>query len=86
MIVSQESTVNNWLKGTLISGRDELDELIAAVYRVFRKYSREARDKALTVVSKMNPYVHEETSGGMTVYRAERGKPVLIPLQKFIAQ
>jgi hypothetical protein len=34
----------------------------------------------------MNPYVHQEKSAAGIIYRAERDKPVLIPLQKFIAQ
>lgn len=86
VIVSQESSVNNWPKGTLITARDELPDLITAVYPVFSRYSDEARERALTFVSKMNPYVHQETRNGDIVYRAERGKPVLIPLQKFIAE
>ncbi len=86
VIVSQESTVNNWPRGTLITDKDELPDLITAVYPLFPKYSEEARERALIFVSKMNPYVHAEISDGVTVYKAERGKPVLIPLQKFIAQ
>jgi hypothetical protein len=86
VIVSQESTVNSWPKGTLITNKDELPDLIASVYPLFLKYSEEARERALVFVSKMNPYVHTELSDGVTLYRAERGKPVLIPLQKFIAQ
>jgi Glycosyl hydrolases family 2, sugar binding domain/Glycosyl hydrolases family 2/Glycoside hydrolase family 2 C-terminal domain 5/Glycosyl hydrolases family 2, TIM barrel domain len=86
VIVSQESSINDWPKGTLITDKDELPDLIAIVYPVFEKYSDEARERALTFVSKMNPYVHQEKTGDRIVYRAEKGKPILIPLQKFIAQ
>jgi hypothetical protein len=86
VIVSQESSVNNWPKGTLITDKDELPDLIAAVYPVFVNYNYAARERALTFVSKMNPYVHQEKSAAGIIYRAERDKPVLIPLQKFIAQ
>ena len=86
VIISQESDINNWPKGTLITSKDELPDLISAVYPVFAKYSEEARERALTFVSKMNPYVHQEQGPSGIIYRAERGKPVLIPLQKFISQ
>lgn len=86
VIVSQENSTNNWPKGTLISQMDELPDLISVVYPAFMKYSDEARERALIFVSKMNPYVHRETKDGVAIYRAERGRPILIPLQKFIAQ
>jgi hypothetical protein len=86
VIVSQENNINTWPKGTLITDKDELPDLISAVYPVFTKYSEEARLRALTFVSKMNPYVHQEQGASGVIYRAERGKPVLIPLQKFISQ
>jgi hypothetical protein len=86
VVISQEGDVPEWPRGTIITPKDELPDLIAVVYPIFSQYSPEARERALTFVSKMNPYVHQEKTASGIIYRAERGKPILIPLQKFIAQ
>jgi len=75
-----------WPTGTVIAGKDELPDIIAAVYPVFENYSNEARERALTFVSKMNPYVHQVKENGRIIYRAEKGKAILVPLIKFISQ
>ena len=93
VIVSQDGSVPIWPKGTLTTPKSSLDELITAVYPAFAKYNPEARERALTFISKMNPYVKVKrqtaTSGedvNNITYVAERGKPVLIPLIKFITE
>jgi hypothetical protein len=55
----------------------------------------EARERALTFIAKMNPYVRKTeldaiNSKGEKVtnvtFSAEKDKPILIPLYKFIAE
>ncbi len=86
VVISQDGSSTAWPKGTIITDKDELPDLIAAVYPVFVKYSDEARERALTFISKMNPYVHQEKGATGAIYKAEKGKPILIPLLKFISQ
>jgi hypothetical protein len=86
VIVSQEDGSREWPAGTMITGKDRLDDLIAEVHPVFVKYGDFARERALTFVSKMNPYIHQVKEGNSIIYRAEKDKPILIPLIKFIAQ
>lgn len=75
-------------KGTLISGKNELADLISAVHPGFPGFSPEAKERALEFIFRMNPYVHAVSDANETVtkYLAEKGKPVLIPLYKFIAE
>ncbi len=65
-------------KGAIVTEKNDLAEIIAAVHPVFAKYSAEAKERAFEFISKMNPYVHN--------LKAERGKPILIPLLKFISE
>ena len=64
-------------KGIIVTEKTDLSDLIAAVHPVFSNYSAEAKERALEFISKMNPYVQN--------FKAEKGKPVLIPLLKFIS-
>jgi len=86
VVISQEDGATKWPAGTIVTDKDELPDLISAVYPVFANYSNDARERALTFVSKMNPYVHQVKENGRTFYRAEKGAPILIPLIKFISQ
>ncbi len=97
VVICQDGPLPAWPKGTVVTEKTELGDLIALVYPVFAKYNPEARDRALTFTAKMNPYVRVNTSAGQagegdngaqvkTTYTADKGKPVLIPLIKFIAQ
>jgi len=94
VIISQDPGGKSWSRGTVITNKSRLEDLIAAVHPVFAKYNNEARERALTFVGKMNPYVKVETikevvNGAEVVrmiYTAEKGKPVLIPELKFISQ
>jgi hypothetical protein len=60
--------------------------MISVVHPTFSKFSDEAKERALTFISEMNPYVNENSKAGSVIYEAEKGKPVLIPLLKFIAE
>ena len=80
-----------WPKGTIITSKTDLVDLIAAVYPVFLNYSDEAKERALTFTGKMNPYIKVSETGDQKkaatiTYKAEKGKPILIPLIKFISE
>jgi len=94
VVVSQDEKTPLWPKGTLIITKTDLEDLIAAVHPVFKNYSAEAKERALIFISKMNPYIKVENissvKDGKKVtdikYTAERERPILIPLIKFIAE
>ncbi|MBG0859261.1 MAG: beta galactosidase jelly roll domain-containing protein [Bacteroidales bacterium] len=86
VVISQEGTSTSWPKGTIVSASNELPDLIAGVYPVFRNYSAEAKERALTFISKVNPYIITAIAGEKVRYTAERGKPILIPLIKFFSE
>jgi len=93
VVVSQAGKVPLWPKGTIVTEKSNLEDLIAAVHPVFVKYNPEAKERALEFIGKMNPYVHVsqtiEVKDGKKItilkYTAERSKPILIPLIKFIS-
>jgi beta-galactosidase len=97
VVISQEGSTSAWPKGTIVTNKTQLDELITLVYPVFVNYGEEARERALTFTSKMNPYItvksiSEQSREGdkkkvtNVTFSAEKGKPILIPLIKFISQ
>jgi hypothetical protein len=90
VIVSQDGSLPSWPKGTIITNKTALYDLITTVYPVFDKYSDDAKLRALTFISKMNPYIKVNEVGegdaAKTTYTAEKGKPILIPLIKFISE
>ena len=97
VVISQEGSSTGLPRGTIVTNKTELADLIAAVYPVFTKYNQEAKERALTFVSKMNPYIRkifpteQSTEPGKekvtkVTYAGERGKPILIPEIKFISQ
>jgi len=93
VVISQTDNLPVWPKGTIITAKTDLADLIAAVHPVFAKYSPEAKERALAFIGKMNPYViiseTSEVKDGKKItnltYKAERSKPILIPLIKFIS-
>jgi hypothetical protein len=94
VVYYNENTKSAVPKGTLSSEKDELPDLIALVHPQFASFTPEGRERALEFIKKMNPYVHvneiSEVVDGKKVtktsLKAEKGKPVLIPLYKFIAE
>jgi hypothetical protein len=93
-----EGTTAQALKDAVYTKNSRLDQIITAVYPQFAKFSPEARERALIFISKMNPYIRvtsdngkqeKKSSDGSGVgisYLAEPGRPVLIPLVKFISE
>jgi beta-galactosidase len=97
VVISREVGNISDSKGTIITGKRELLDLIAVVYPVFVNFTKEAKERALTFISKMNPYIRAEYKsepGGdgasdkiTTVrYSVEKEQPILIPLLKFISE
>jgi beta-galactosidase len=84
-------------KGIIYTSNTNLEEIIKTVYPQFANFSPEARERALIFTSKANPYVHinsesEQAKDGdngkkiKITYTAEKEKPILIPLLKFISE
>jgi beta-galactosidase len=97
VIIFNEGGNNSSLKGTIVTGKGELADLIAAVYPGFVNFSSEAKERALAFITKMNPYVHVTSISGQSregnkekitkvSYKAEEGQPILVPLLKFISE
>ncbi len=97
VVISQDGVLPAWPKGTIITNKTNLTELITLVYPVFMNYDADAKERALTFTSKMNPYINvnavsEQSREGdkekktTITYTAQKGKPILIPLIKFISQ
>ena len=72
------------IKGTLVSSKNEISDIIAQVHPQFIKFSEEAKTRAIEFIAKMNPYIHTDPQTPRLI--AEKGKPILIPLIKFIAE
>jgi beta-galactosidase len=83
VVISQDGPFPGWPKGTVVTGKSNLADLIELVYPVFSHYDQDAKERALVFTGKMNPYVHVIST---SAYTAEKGKPILIPLIKFISQ
>jgi hypothetical protein len=96
VVISQEGALPG-VKGVILTGKSELTDIISVVYPVFTKYNDDAKERALTFISKMNPYIkaasrsdQNSTTGNEKMTNlsltAEKGKPILIPLLKFISE
>jgi hypothetical protein len=97
VVISQTGGTVTVIKGAIVTGKNELADLIAVVHPGFVNFSEEGKERALVFISKMNPYIHvapvneqnnAENTEKMTKvsYTAEKGQPILIPLLKFIAE
>jgi len=95
VVVSADKNTGSYPKETIVTAYADLNDLIALVYPVYRNFSAEARERALTFIGKMNPYVRqtfvmekddEGKSYQKILYSAQKEQPILIPLLKFIAE
>ncbi|HEX2922070.1 MAG TPA: hypothetical protein VHO50_12980, partial [Bacteroidales bacterium] len=77
-------------KGVIITDKNKLTDIISIVHPAFTGFSADARERAMDFITKMNPYVFKNQKGGndkeSAIILAEKGKPVLIPLLKFISE
>jgi beta-galactosidase len=96
VIVQNETTGTN-LKGVILTKNTGLEEIIGVVYPQFMNFSREAKDRALAFICKVNPFIHASSASthkhegdnpeqANVSYIVEKGQPVLIPLLKFISE
>jgi beta-galactosidase len=93
VVVQNEKPVVN-PKGIIYTKSSDLSEIISIVYPQFDKFSREAKERALLFISKMNPYVHandkqrtgDNANQPDVSFAAEEGETILIPLLKFISE
>jgi hypothetical protein len=96
VFVQNGNAVNN-IKGVIYTKNKDLAGIISLVYPGFVKFSREAKERALIFISKMNPFVHVTSTSEQNresdkniisnvSFTAEEGQPILIPLLKFIAE
>jgi beta-galactosidase len=96
VVISAGNNKAAYPKGTITTSITNLPGMIALVYPVFKTYSEEGRERALTFISKMNPFVKvnsvseqsresDKTKVTTVTYTAEKDKPILIPLIKFIS-
>jgi beta-galactosidase len=97
VVICQDGSNTTYPKGTILTTKSELPDLIALVYPGFVSFSDDAKERALTFIDKMNPYVHIKSVSDQsregnkekvttTSYTADKGQPILIPLLKFIAE
>jgi hypothetical protein len=97
VVISTDKNSTIYPKGTIITSKTELPDIIISVYPVFKTFSEDAKDRALTFIIKMNPYIHVTSNNGQysesdkeksnrSIYVAEKGQPVLVPLLKFISE
>ncbi len=85
VIVRNEST-RTGLKGVVYTKKSALEDIISTVYPQFSGFSEDGKERALTFIAKMNPYVDAVDSGGEITYTARSGEMILIPLYKFISE
>jgi hypothetical protein len=96
VMVQNEKTGPN-LKGVILTKNTGLEEIIGVVYPQFMNFSREAKDRALAFICKVNPFIHassvseqkhegDNPEQNNVSYIVEKGQPVLIPLLKFISE
>ena len=68
IVIAPDETTNTSQKGIVFTKQTELPELIKAVYPQFTKFSKDAKERALIFISKMNPDVDIKypDGGGIT--------------------
>jgi hypothetical protein len=97
VVIVQNEKTGPIVKGVIYTKNSALTDIISAVYPQFANFSQEAKERALTFISKANPYVHAVSSNDQSLgvdkekqtivsYVAEKGQPILVPLLKFISE
>ena len=86
VVVVQDENTNTGPRGVVFTKKTSLDDIITTVYPQFTGFSEYGRERALTFIAKMNPYVTADYSGRTISYSAKKGEMVLIPLFRFISE
>ena len=86
VVIVQDEKTKTGLKGVVYTKKTDLGEIITQIYPQFAGFSEDGKERALTFINKMNPYVDEIKSGQSVTYQARPGEMILIPLYKFISE
>ena len=86
VVIVQDENTNTGVRGVVYTKKTSLADIITTVYPQFTGFSEYGRERALTFIAKMNPYVTADYSGATISYTAIKGEMVLIPLFRFISE
>jgi len=86
VVIVQDENTKTGVKGVVYTKKTVLSDIISVVYPQFSGFSDEGKERALTFIGKMNPYVTTGNKGGTLEYSAQPGEMILIPLFKFISE
>jgi hypothetical protein len=86
VVIVQDEKTKTGIKGVVYTKKSALTDIITLIYPQFSGFSDDGKERALTFISKMNPYVTADFSGGVISYSARPGEMILIPLYKFISE
>jgi hypothetical protein len=86
VVIIQDDKTKTGVKGVVYTRKTDLNEIIVQIYPQYASFSEEGKERALTFINKMNPYIDEVRSGGALSYSARSGEMILIPLYKFISE
>jgi len=86
VVVVQDEKTKTGMKGVIYTKKTDLSDIITLIYPQFATFSEFGRERALTFINKMNPYIDEVKAGQTPVYSARPGEMILIPLFKFISE
>lgn len=89
VVIVQDENTKTGVKGVVYSKKESLPDIITTVYPQFATFSEDGKERALTFIAKMNPYVYATSTAdgsGAVSYMAEKGEMLLIPLYKFISE
>jgi hypothetical protein len=86
VVIVQDEKTKTGIKGVVYTKKTALTDIIATIYPQFSGFSDEGKERALTFIGKMNPYIDADTSGEQVTYTARPGEMILIPLYKFISE
>ncbi len=86
VVIVQDERTKTGIKGVIYTKKTDLSDIITLIYPQFATFSEFGRERALTFINKMNPYIDEMKAGQAPVYSARPGEMILIPLYKFISE
>lgn len=86
VVIVQDENTKTGIKGVVYTKKTALTDIIGTIHPQFSGFSDDAKERALTFIGKMNPYVDAGTSEGKVSYTARPGEMILIPLYKFISE
>jgi hypothetical protein len=89
VVIVQDDKTKTGIKGVVYTKKTALTDIITIIHPQFAGFSEDGIERALTFISKMNPYVYstpDPSNNGTLQYTAKTGEMILIPLYKFISE